>query len=63
MVIWLCELKAVKVNHHPANFGGHMHYFSGDIMVLYCHVVSEDHGIEGHVTLLAGTHQSKLLSS
>ena len=40
-----------------------MHYVSGDIMVLYCHVVSEDHGIEGHVTLLAGTHQSKLLSS
>ena len=32
---------------HPTEFDGHKHYGSGGIMVLVCHVVSEDHMIKG----------------
>ena len=30
------------VNHHPAKFGGHGYCGSGDIMVLFCHVILGD---------------------
>ena len=34
---------AFKVSHYPATFGGHEHYGSGDIIVLFCHLFSQDH--------------------
>ena len=37
----------MKVSYHPANFGGHRQCGSGDIMVLVCHVISQDHLING----------------
>ena len=35
------------VCHHPAKFLGHSHYGSGDVMVLICHVITQDHVITG----------------
>ena len=37
----------MKVSYHPANFGGHRQCGSRDIMVLVCHVISQDHLING----------------
>ena len=36
-----------KVSHHPAKFDGHMHCSIRDIMVLVCHMISQDHNIKG----------------
>ena len=41
-VMWLYGQKLLKVSHHPATFLGHKHCGSGDIMVLVCHVISQD---------------------
>ena len=30
------------VSHYPAKFGGHRHCDSGDIIVLVCHVISQE---------------------
>ena len=37
----------LKVSHHPALFRGHRHCGSGDIMVLDCHVILQDHKNKG----------------
>ena len=37
----------LKVSYHPAKFGGHIHCGSKDVMVLVCHVISEDHEDHG----------------
>ena len=34
------------VSYHPAKFGGNRHSHSGDIMVLACHMISQDHLIK-----------------
>ena len=35
-----------KVSYHSAKFGGHRHYGNGDILVLVCHITSQDHVIK-----------------
>ena len=35
------------MSHHPAKFGGHRHYSSGDIMVLVFHLIFQYHVIKG----------------
>ena len=35
---------------------------SGDIMVLICHVISEDHVIKGSYEFMVGSHKDNLLS-
>ena len=35
------------MSYHPAKFGGHKHSGSRYIMVLVCHVISEDQVIKG----------------
>ena len=35
------------VMHHPAMFGGHRHFFSEDIMVLVCHMISQKQVAKG----------------
>ena len=35
------------LSHRPAKFSGHRHCGSADIMVLVCHVISQDLVIEG----------------
>ena len=37
----------IKLGYHPVKFGGHKHSDNGDIMVLVCHVISQDHVIKG----------------
>ena len=44
-------------------FGGHKHCGSRDIIILVCHVISQNHVIERHVSLQAGTYQGNLPSS
>ena len=39
----LYESKPLKVSHDPAKFGGDKHCGRGDIMILICHVISQDH--------------------
>ena len=34
-----------KVNHHPVKCGGHRNCGSGDLMILVCHVISQDYVI------------------
>ena len=36
----------IKVGYYPAKFGGHRHNDSGDIVVLVCHVISQDNVIK-----------------
>ena len=38
---------SLKVSHYPAKFCGHRRIGIGDIMVLVCHVISNDHVIRG----------------
>ena len=52
------------VSHHPAKFGYHEHFDSGDIIVLVCHVTLQDHMINGSCdfmvrTLMLGHHPAK----
>ena len=35
--------KPLDVCHHPAKIGGHRRCCIGEIMVLVCHVISQDH--------------------
>ena len=47
---WVKQLsgwKPLKVSHHPAKFGGHRLCGIRDIMVLVCHMISQDHKIKG----------------
>ena len=44
-------LGALKVAHHPFNFDGHRHCGTGDIIVLVCHVISQNTRPKGPITL------------
>ena len=46
-------LGALKVTHHPFKFGGHRHCGIGDIIVLVCHVISQNTRLKGQITLWA----------
>ena len=37
----------LKVSHNPANYDGQRHYVIGDIMVLVCSVILQEHEIKG----------------
>ena len=41
--VWLYDKELVKVYHHFGKFGAHRHCGGGDIMVLVCHVILQDH--------------------
>ena len=42
------------VCQHPAKFGGYRHCCSGDIIILVCHVISQDHLIKGLCDFIGG---------
>ena len=44
------------VSHTSANFGRHKHCGSGDIMVSFSHVTSQDPLIQGSCDFMGGTH-------
>ena len=46
MAIRLYGLEPLKINNQPTKFGGHKRYGSGDMMILVCHVISQDHMIK-----------------
>ena len=37
------SIRALKESYHAAKFGGHWHCGSGDIIVLDCHMISQNH--------------------
>ena len=45
--MWLYGQKALKVSHYSGKFGGHKHCGSGDIILLVCHAISQDHTTKG----------------
>ena len=54
MNLWM-EGPYLLINHHLAMFGGHWSSASWDIIYLVCHVISQEHVIEGSCDLLNGT--------
>ena len=48
----------IKLGYHPVKFGGHRHSDNGDIMVLVCHVISQDHVIKGSYGILSKSPSS-----
>ena len=54
-------LEAAQVSPHPAKFCGHRHCGSGDIMVLFCHVVLQEHVTKGPSSNMARS-PSKLVT-
>ena len=51
----------MKVNNHPAKFGGHRHRGKGDTMVLVCHVFSQDRAAK-KLSNVMGRSPSKIIS-
>ena len=39
--------ESFNVNHQPATFGGYKHCGRRDMMILTCHVISQDYVIKG----------------
>ena len=46
-------------SHQLAKFVGHRHCGSGNIMILGCHVILQDHVMKSQVTLWPEAHQGK----
>ena len=48
--------------HHPAEFGCHRHCDSGDMRIVICQAISQDHVIKGSFDFMlsAGAHQGRL---
>ena len=43
----LVRQEPIKVDYHPAKFDSHRYCSSGDMMILVCHVILQDHVIKG----------------
>ena len=52
MTLWVA---AIKVRYHPAKFGGDSLSGSGLIMILICHLISQDHVIKGSCGFMGGS--------
>ena len=52
-VMSLYGQKPPNVNHHPTKFCGFRHCGHGDIMILVCHVILEDHVIKAVKSAIA----------
>ena len=46
MLMWLYMQELIKLGYCSAKFGGYRHFDSGDIVVLVCLVISQDHLIK-----------------
>ena len=43
----VCYVTNLMVSHHPAKSGDHRHCNSGDMIVLFCQVILQDHVNKG----------------
>ena len=43
---WLYGQEPIKVSCQPAKFDGNRHCGDGDVMILVCHVISQDYVIK-----------------
>ena len=48
-------MRRLTKSHHPVKFGGHRYCGSGDIIVLACHVITQDHMIKQSCDLMGGS--------
>ena len=65
MVIGLYGWKSLKLNDHFTKSCGHRHCGSGDIMVIVCDVISQDHLTEGWSNIMGRSpswHITNMLS-
>ena len=46
-------------SHHSTKFGSYRHFGSGDIVILVCQVISEDHVIEGSCDFMSRSPSTK----
>ena len=65
MIVWLNRLKFLIVSHHLAKFCGHRACGSSDttnedIIVLVCHVISQDHVIKGWFDFISRSPSRKV---
>ena len=44
--VWDYGREPFKISHHPAKYCHHRHCDSGDIMILACHLILQDHVIK-----------------
>ena len=49
--MWHYGEEAIHAIYHLPKFGGHRHCGSEDVLILVCHVISQDHVIKDDVTL------------
>ena len=47
--MWFYRQEPINIGYHPAKFGGHKHCGSEDVVVLVCHVISQDHVIKSEM--------------
>ena len=50
------------VSHHLTKFGSHRHCGSGDIIVLVCYAIFQNHVIKKSYDFMVGAHQGELPS-
>ena len=50
----------IKASYHPPNFGDHSHCGSGTIIILVCHVISQNHVIKGSSEFLGRSPSRKV---
>ena len=63
-MVFVCQVtfqdRVIKaISDHLNKLGGHRNCRSGDIIVLVCHVISQDHVIEGHMISCVGAPHGK----
>ena len=47
VVVKMCDSVAFIISPTPAKIGGHEYCEIGDVIILACHVISQDHKIKG----------------
>ena len=57
------DWKVLMANHQLAKFGSRRYCGSGDIMILGCHMISQDHVIEESCYFMGRSYQDKPPSS
>ena len=60
--LWLYALESLKVSHRHKKFGGHRHSVSGDMAMLVCHVIWQDHVIKESCDFIGRSLKGKLPS-
>ena len=58
--MWVYRQERIKVSCHPVKFSDCSHSNSDDVLVLVCHVISQDHVIKGSCDFMERSSWSEL---